>query len=237
MTIQYQKVEIFVNGEMLPKAHRPLFELQNALVMEGSTVVICDGGVRHASTFEYLNKKLIWIGDFDSTNSLIQNDFEIKIKKMNIQLQKIILEKNKNESDFGAALDLISNSILGDFPLVVELFGTLGGRFDHALITFQEIFSWIQSRKHGTCAVSDFGVVSNVPFSLHLANNSVFSLFTTNPLNENVFLEGSLYAGEIKLARPSHGLSNVVCLSPIQLNPRNQTVALLWNDKAADASK
>jgi thiamine pyrophosphokinase len=154
-----------------------------------------------------------------------------KLNVTGVSLQTHNLACDKDASDFAVALDLIAANYPSNHQIVLDLYGACGGRFDHALINFQEVANWVANSRCGVSVIADFGVITNQPVSVFLADGAVFSVtkYSNFPSDETVHVSGARYHGEIRLSRPSSGLSNVVERSPITFFPSAGAAILLWN--------
>jgi len=109
------KAFIFANGEL----DNPLYFLP--LIQQGDFLIAVDGGIKHLLSMN-LTPNLA-IGDFDS----LTQDESLYIE--NNRVQKISLNREKNETDLEIAIQTIVRMGYTD----ITLLGVLGGRLDHTL--------------------------------------------------------------------------------------------------------
>jgi thiamine pyrophosphokinase len=228
---KFKHIEVYVGGtEVLSRNKRPFLAFPTPSEPSPNKVWIVDGGIRHTQNEHWTQTSLVWIGDSDSTTPKELEQLKSEAGQRGNKLHLIQLPTEKDISDLGATLQNISGTFSNNEALFADFFGTAGGRFDHAIIVFQEIFNWVQSRTAQTLAMCDFGIVSNTPFAVYLEMESVFSIVSTK--DALVEIAGAKYSGEITLANPSQGLSNVVKRTPVEVRPHNSALCLLWNFEA-----
>ncbi len=183
------------------------------------------------SDFSFQSSDVHWIGDGDSACASDVEKIRAQLEGSGDILQTHRLQCDKDASDFAVALDLIGEKFAETQQLILELYGACGGRFDHALITYQEAVKWVAQRSNGASIIADFGVVTNHTASVFLKEGSTFSVinFSNVTGDSTVHMIGARYHGDIKLLRPSSGLSNVVEKVPITFSPSAGAAILLWN--------
>lgn len=155
-------------------------------------ILSVDGGAH------FCERSLIWIGDSDSSSSIITADYQIE------------LNPNKDFSDLKAAFDLFPSQM----AFKLHLWGFLGGRQDHHLINLGETYKAIKLRMGSIASFYDEnGKISMMMTSMPIFtfnHHGVFSLISFEPTD--VKLTGHC---EYQLITPisigplsSHGLSN-----------------------------
>jgi hypothetical protein len=225
------KIHLFLNGEPSCPARWPRVEIVGSpFILPQKHFVVVDGGLRHVSESErtFSHATVHWIGDGDSLEPGALEAFERLVKLSGGEFRSSFFPSDKEFSDCALAFESLSVSTVLDEGSLVEVHGACGGRWDHALITYQEIVNWVTQSAGATTVVADFGLVTNQAVEVFLQEGSVFSLMASGsevPVN----VVGGRYAGELRFPRPSAGLSNVVKTSPVTLQPRGGAVILLWN--------
>ena len=136
-----------------------------------------------------------------------------------IHLRVELLPREKDASDFGAALDLLVRSVFPSSGLAagstvcLRVEGGLGGRRDHELCNLLEATDFLGTlAASGITGVVDFeGRIVCVSGEARLMSRAgtTFSLCSLRG-SKAVNLEGSRYDGDLILKRGSHGLSNEV---------------------------
>jgi thiamine pyrophosphokinase len=181
------------------------FEEDNSFYNE--KVIFVDGGMQYAKLFslsESLDQMDIsdyfWIGDGDS-----------HLGEVTLNPDKTHhLSKDKDQSDLAMAFQ---NLIPVEENIhQIFLHGFLGGRLDHQLAVFGELFKWHQILSPGVMILFDADIKRKIELfkGEHTTqHNGTFSLFSL--VKQNILLSGDLkYAGEDIPLFPlqSHGLSN-----------------------------
>ncbi len=175
-----------------------------------------DGGCRHISKIQ-MAPKIEWWGDFDSSEDA---------PLQSAQWERHTLPRDKDLSDFGAILDRIQSSIDMSQPLFLEIWGALGGRQDHERINLEELKSFLAKTTSSVAVCHpDIVMMRNATVQANIPQGQVFSIWSHTGQGA-VIIEGALYSGDIKLHRPSHGLSNI-SEGAITLNPLDQAIYTL----------
>ena len=183
---------VFLNGE---KAHSRLTIETPLIPQSPSSYYFID----HPYESSFPIEDSVWIGDGDSSSP------DVSFSK------KILLDQEKNFSDFGACLDLLSKD-----PLYVLIQGGFGKRKDHELINLEEARFFLKKRTSPTVLFFEpYLILSNTELILHLEKNQLFSMVSESTIE----CSGALYDGKLNLTRPSHGLSNQSLGSPISFKP------------------
>ena len=136
-----------------------------------------------------------------------------------IRLRIELLPREKDTSDFGAALDLLVHSVFPSSGLAagstvcLRVEGGLGGRRDHELCNLLEATDFLGTlAASGITGIVDFeGRIVCVSGEARLMSRAgtTFSLCSLRG-SQDVNLEGARYGGDLILKRGSHGLSNAV---------------------------
>lgn len=206
MFLAGQSAAASVLGSHLHCFEAPLvrFPVKHCFVVDGgvAAAIKTEGSLRAA-------QQIWFVGDGDSARAEAMSalDRATKFKRMD-------LPTHKDVSDFGAALDVLAAEEHG--PLIVEVFGGLGGRLDHEFINLLEIERFVTARKAATvCLCEPAVLIASASVTLTQLQQKNFSIVkATAPL----VLAGALYDGKTEFNRPSHGLSNVVIKDTLTLS-------------------
>lgn len=233
-TKQIQSIAIFLNGSYSSPTFKPLLQNDKAHISprttsqtlvddEFSAYHVADGGLNEilAQKINIATAKTTWYGDGDSLNTQSQ-----EYLKRNASMTQQHLPTNKNLSDFAQILETIS-SHAHLLPLVIEVFGGLGGRRDHEMASIEEAKHFLALAPHGGifCFHNEL-ILSTLPLVVQGQKNRIFSVFLNK--NTSIDIAGAQYSGKsVSLARPSHGLSNVVTENTLSLNPHGETLTLI----------
>ena len=168
-----------------------------------------------------LSREWLWVGDGDSLGSRNPESLFAPgaLGPSCVELFTSLLPAEKEVSDFGAALDMLENTVLAarglgaGHVLHLRVEGGLGGRRDHEMCNILEAAEFLER-------LSRRGITGAVDFDAHVvcfsgklkwqstrgASFSLCSLRGTGSLE----VSGARYEGKLSLTRGSHGLSNVV---------------------------
>ena len=213
------RVSVFLNGQSFKRQLSVTawgFSTGFSATGEMDAVFIADGGVSVLPLLglqpaHLKGKKIYWTGDGDS----LSTRGKVVLHRFRRALGKdfeIIHKRHQESSDLAVALDLLANKIKHR-DMFIEVFGALGGRFDHALINLLELRHWLKTttlrhpRKRFCVVCHPLLVMTNSMVSVGLKPGRTFSVVTDNP-HGRVDIEGATYAGRQELVRPSSGLSN-----------------------------
>lgn len=202
------KIQILLNGSwgMMPYPVRAFNYYPQS---PADILYVGDGGCRHISKIQ-IAPKIEWWGDFDSSEDA---------PLQSAQWEKHMLPKDKDLSDFGAILDRILETVDLGQPLFLEVWGILGGRQDHECINLEELKAFL-AKVDSAVAVChpDIVMIRKATLEVDMPKESGFSIWSHTGQGA-VSIRGALYSGNLRLQRPSHGLSNIaegtVIFSPL----------------------
>jgi thiamine pyrophosphokinase len=227
--VTFSRIQMFLNGETSCRKRWPRVEIVGSpLFSPQNHFVVVDGGLRQVSERNFSHATVRWIGDGDSLEPGALQAFERLVNLSGGEFSSSLFPSDKDLSDCALALQIVSKSVILDQGVLVEVFGACGGRWDHALITYQELVNWVAQSACPTTVVADFGLVTNQAVEVFLQEGSVFSILASES-KTLVNVVGGRYAGKLCFSRPSSGLSNEVKTSPVALDPRSGAAILLWN--------
>lgn len=167
-------------------------------------IFICDGGMKYFSPKNHLGEKIFFVGDLDSSSCFSKKKKELQKRD---DFQAVLLDSNKDVSDFGCALDLAKKEF-DNHDIEIHIFGGLGGRRDHEWLNVLETVAWMSQQSAAvTCFFGNDLCLFNHKISLQKERGSVFSVWGFEQ-DIPVKIQGACYSGEFILKRPSHGLSN-----------------------------
>jgi len=232
-----KKICIFLNGSFVSASF--LVRFKNTLsshffeIPKGDILYCADGGFDHFLDVGFSREELktqflfsekYWIGDLDSLNlgnkqSLFQDAHEF---------QKIILNKDKDFSDFACILDNIQKCFYKAGPLFIEIFAGLGGRRDHEAINIQEAQNFMKSLNTECVIIFHDGIIlSNVSFEVIGLKQKFFSILGQK-YPTSLSVQGALYDGPVTLSRPSHGLSNFGSKEVVSFEVSNKEIISVY---------
>lgn len=159
------------------------------LTLNGEAILAVDGGIQHTKKADF------WVGDGDSSPSLT------------LPLHRHHLSREKDFSDFKAALDLIPQA------KTIYLWGFLGGRRDHELAVFGECADFL--KHHLQCRIYLYEEGKLVGMALPPGSGDIqytggFSLFVMEKARVRLVGDVLYQLPQPSLLSPfsSHGLSN-----------------------------
>jgi thiamine pyrophosphokinase len=196
-------------------------------------IYVADGALKHFTKIKKNVKNIIWAGDQDSltkTSKKYLDKYSISNKNRTSQdfyIKDILLEKNKNFSDFSVLLDMIfSNN--SNSSIFIEVFFGLGGRRDHEMANILEAERFISKLPFGGICYFHGGIIiSSVEFEIKKANKMNFSIFSKSN-NSELEISDAIYSGHFSLERPSHGLSNQACGNTISVKPKSSIISFYF---------
>jgi len=173
----------------------------NAAKIDNRLLICCDGGARHLSGSGLIPDVLM--GDMDSISPAELADYE------NAGVKVIRYPVDKDFTDTALALDYA----LSLKPRRIDIWGTQGGRIDHALAN---LFLLIKAKEAGVRTrlmdeyCEAFVPIGDVIFTA--ASGCLVSLMALSPRVEGIELQGFLYPlvdGTLTLSE-SRGVSNII---------------------------
>ena len=199
----------------------PAFYQKRIAELKNFSVICCDGGVRHLETLQI--KPDVIIGDMDSANALQLENY----KACGVKILKY--PPDKDDTDTQLAL----NYALELKPEEIEIWGALGGRFDHALAN---LFLLSLGVKAGIDIrlIDEYCEVFVVYGEANIAEGigQTVSLFAYPARVEGITLCGFQYSldKESLDVDNSRGISNVINASPatISLDAGSLLVIRYW---------
>ncbi len=137
-----KKICVFLNGplEITPFKIKVNDTIISSLSFEvplplDVPLFVADGGLNHLLTLKAQLSNLTWVGDADSLCAQALQFLE----NSSIPNKRIIkLNPKKDLSDLAATLDLVAQEY-SHTPLLLEIFGGLGGRRDHEFSNLEEV--------------------------------------------------------------------------------------------------
>lgn len=154
----------------------------------------------------------LWVGDRDSLGEDGLERLEQGLRSG--QIRAVDLPADKDLSDGAALLDEMRkcDCTPEDKPLVISVFGALGGRRDHEalfLAELVELFFVSNPRRGGTCLVLQPElVIADVALELRAWSGAADVSIRMLSRSGTLELSGFEYSGVVSLKRPTHGLSN-----------------------------
>ncbi|MFT6071464.1 MAG: thiamine pyrophosphokinase [Bacteriovoracaceae bacterium] len=168
----------------------PLLKKTEAQSINSPHLLLVDGGLDLATEYSLdANRSCFSVGDGDSSKGPLDE----------------ILPIIKDYSDLAYAL-----SILPEEVETVELYGFLGGRLDHELCNFGEVFHYLKDKKNQTKVIIGPEVMALSSGTWKLSKQGSFSLISFEDAEVKLTGDAVFELGQwtkIK-AFSSHGLSN-----------------------------
>lgn len=197
------------------------FFLKKVEQMGDRLLICCDGGARHLAGLGMVPDVLV--GDMDSIEPSQLADYErqgVKIIKHPV---------NKDFTDTALALDYA----LSQKPAAIYIWGSQGGRIDHALAN---IFLLIKGKEAGikTCLMDEYceSFVPDGEAVLTDAAGCLVSLIALSSRVEGITLHGFLYPlnDEALIMSESRGISNIIQAdrATIRIRSGNLLVIRYW---------
>ncbi|MFG1501280.1 hypothetical protein ABMA70_13820 [Halobacteriovorax sp. XZX-3] len=121
-----------------------------------SPIIYVDGGLNHRPSDDH---PYLSVGDNDSNTTSDNLD--------------ITLDENKDFSDLTYALTLIPDNITE-----IKLFGFLGGRLDHQMVTLGSIHHFLKERKHQTRCHFEKKIIANSSGNFSFTHEGIFSILS-----------------------------------------------------------
>jgi len=185
-------------------------------------LICCDGGARHLAGLGMVPDVLV--GDMDSILPAQLADYEhqgVKIIKHPV---------NKDFTDTALALDYA----LSQKPAAVYIWGSQGGRIDHALAN---VFLLLKGREAGikTCLMDEYSeaFVPDNDVAFTDSAGCLVSLLALSSIVEGIALQGFLYPlnDEALIMSESRGISNVISADQASMHIRsgNLLVIRYWH--------
>lgn len=198
---------------------------------------------RPAKVIAQAEKQVLWVGDFDSAPE-DASALLTRLTTAGYALSRHALPRDKDVSDYGHLLDLLGTSAEGlGRTLCLRVEGALGGRRDHEWVNVQETIRFLKYLRVGGAVLFGQGIIfTTIPVRIRLRPGSVFTLLTdaravhvdeapgSTDAEAEITLTGALYEGTLRLARPSHGLSNAARDSCVTIFPHACVVTFLADD-------
>jgi len=197
------------------------FFLKKVEKMDNRLLICCDGGARHLAGLRMVPDVLV--GDMDSIEPSQLADYEnqgVKIIKHPV---------NKDFTDTALALDYA----LSQQPETIDIWGSQGGRMDHALAN---VFLLLKGKEAGikTCLMDEYceSFVPDGETVLTDAAGCLVSLIALSPKVEGITLQGFLYLlneGTLTMSE-SRGISNIISgdRAVIDIRSGNLLVIRYW---------
>ena len=181
---------------------------------DGDIVIAADGGLKHLERFGV--KPDIIIGDFDSLGLIPEGDKVIRLKP------------EKDVTDMYAAVEVGMEYGCDRF----EIFGAMGGRFDHSLANIQLAVSLAEKRISHVVRGNGFSVVAvrngGIPFFSDM--KGYISVFSHSDVCKGVTIKGLKY--ELENAELSNsfslGVSNEFTGKDSSISVENGTLVIIY---------
>lgn len=189
------KTVIFANGEI------ENYDFVKRLTVSDDYIICCDGGTRHA--FIMGVRPDVILGDMDSV------DTEMKAAYKNDGVQVIVFPAEKDFTDLELAIDFALSRGTDE----IQIFGGLGGRFDHELAN---VHALVRAAEAGVKAfLIDIGAVVAVTcneYEIKGENGDIVSLIPLSGSVSGVTTEGLYYPlnAETLKTGSTRGVSNVM---------------------------
>jgi thiamine pyrophosphokinase len=221
-----EKIYLFLNGEDITSDFSISYQSRdkkNLEIEKEKIIYVADGGLNLVLKKNISFEKMIWAGDRDSLN--LESLKFLEEKKQDHAVEQIILNQQKDYSDFSLILDQLQEKYGNKDVLFLEIFGGLGGRRDHEIANIEEA-KWFVSKlkKGGVCFFHGGVVVTNLAIEISNCKSKSISIFAPNG---SVEIKGCAYSGVFSFERPSHGLSNLIESEVVEINSTKIAVIYL----------
>jgi thiamine pyrophosphokinase len=192
------RVILFANGRIDDyNAIRPFLRAYHFMIC-------CDGGVRHAKALGLVPDVIL--GDLDSAPP----DILMEWQAQNVPV--VVYPTDKDFTDLELAIAYIREQMAGQ-DISLDIFGALGGRFDHSLMNCHILLQALQAGLHARL-VDEYAIVTLIDESIRLMGKAgeIVSLIPLTTETEGVETEGLRYplCDETLRVGYGRGVSNVM---------------------------
>lgn len=221
-----EKIYLFLNGDDMTSDFSIFYQSRdkkNLEIEKEKIIYVADGGLNLVLKKSISFEKMIWAGDRDSLN--LESLKFLEEKKHDHAVEQIIVNQQKDYSDFSLLLDHLHKKFGTEDVLFLEIFGGLGGRRDHEVANIEEAKYFVSKlKKGGICFFHGGVVVTNLAIKISNCKSKFISIFAPNG---SVEIKGCAYSGVFLFKRPSHGLSNLIESDVFEINPTEIAVIYL----------
>lgn len=214
MTMRMQQHTLYINGV---EQGDPLRVSTGRTSAPGGTIWAVDGGVTRLPAESRASGDYAFVGDGDSAgDALLQGRLPREVTNLPV---------DKSVSDFGVVLDAIAEGIGDDEGARVDVYFGLGGRRDHEWVNIAEAARWAGALSGRGIVIFHPGVVvASCAFRVATRLGAEFTLVAPGARVETIRVEGARWDGNIRLERPSMGLSNKASAEEVAIWPERGAV-------------